>query len=109
MLAYYVAWHMREAWRGLTFADTDLAAKATRDPVAPAQRSKAALLKAARRTLEDGSPVQSFSGLMQQLSTIVRNTCRTACAGSSAPAFEVMTTPTPEQLRALGLIEAIRL
>jgi hypothetical protein len=39
MLAFYVEWHMREAWRELMFADTDQAAKATRDPVAPAERS----------------------------------------------------------------------
>jgi hypothetical protein len=27
MLAYYVEWHMREAWRSLLFADEDLDAK----------------------------------------------------------------------------------
>ena len=32
MLAYYVEWHMREAWRPLLFADEDLEAKAKRDP-----------------------------------------------------------------------------
>ncbi len=36
MLAYYVEWHMREAWRPLLFCDEDLEAKALRDPVAPA-------------------------------------------------------------------------
>ena len=76
MLAYYVEWHMREAWRELMFADTDQQAKATRDPVAPAKRSKAALAKAARHTLDDGTPVHSFSTLMAELATIVRNTCR---------------------------------
>src|SRR5439155_16852459 len=64
MLAYYVEWHMREAWRELMFADTDNQAKATRDPVAPARRSKAALAKAARHTLDDGTPVHSFATLM---------------------------------------------
>ena len=39
MLAYYVEWHLREAWRELMFADTEQQAKATRDPVAPATRS----------------------------------------------------------------------
>lgn len=39
MLAYYVEWHMREAWRKLTFADTELQDKVSRDPVAPAKRS----------------------------------------------------------------------
>jgi Transposase DDE domain len=45
MLAYYVEWHMREAWRELLFADKDLEAKVDRDPVAPAQRSPKALEK----------------------------------------------------------------
>jgi transposase len=56
MLAYYVEWHMREAWRELMFADSDQKAKTTRDPVAPAKRSKAALAKATRHTIDDGTP-----------------------------------------------------
>ena len=39
MRAYYVEWHMLEAWRPLLFADEDQAAKADRDPVIPAERS----------------------------------------------------------------------
>jgi hypothetical protein len=42
MLAYYVEWHMREAWRELMFADEQLELKATCDPVAPAERSETA-------------------------------------------------------------------
>src|SRR5438552_6380019 len=76
MLAYYVEWHMREAWRELMFADTDQQAKTTRDPVAPAKRSQAALAKLARHTLDDDTPVHSFGTLMAELATIVRNTCR---------------------------------
>ena len=109
MLAYYVEWHMREAWRELMFADTDSQAKATRDPVAPAKRSKAALLKATRHTLDDGTPVHSFSTLMAELATIVRNTCRTPNADPDTPTFEVLTTPNAKQQRALKLIEHIRL
>ena len=81
MLAYYVEWHMHEAWRELMFADTDQAAKATRDPVAPAKRSKAAQAKAASHTLDDGTPAHSFSTLLADLAGIVRNTCRTPQAG----------------------------
>jgi len=107
MLAYYVEWHMREAWRELMFADPDIQAKAVRDPVAPAQRSTAALLKATRHTLDDGSPVHSFSTLLAELATIVRNTCRTPRAGPEAPTFEVLTTPNAKQHRALELIQNI--
>ena len=109
MLAYYVEWHMREAWRELMFADTDQLAKATRDPVAPATRSKAAQAKAARHTLDDGTPVHSFSTLMAELATIVRNTCRAPQAGPEAPTFEVLTTPNAKQQRALDLIQKIQL
>ncbi len=109
MLAYYVEWHMREAWRELMFADTDQAAKTTRDPVAPAKRSRSAQIKASRRTLDDGTPAHSFSTLMAELSTLVRNTCRTPHAGDDAPTFTVLTTPNPTQHRALELVEQIRM
>lgn len=109
MLAYYVEWHIRQAWREITFADTEFELKATRDPVAPAQRSASARAKAACKTLADGSPVHSFATLMQDLATIVRNTCRTPGAGAQASTFEVLTTPTVAQARALDLVRAIRL
>ena len=107
MLAYYVEWHMREAWRELMFADPDQGAKTTRDPVAPAKRSAAALAKVARHTLDDGTPVHSFSTLLSELSTIVRSTCRTPNAGADAPTFDVITTANPYQRRAMELIQKI--
>ncbi len=106
MLAYYVEWHMREAWRELLMADEQTAAKAERDPVAPARRSAKALQKIAERTLDDGSPVHSFKTLLEELSTIVRNTCATRNAAAAAT-FQMVTTPNPTQRRALELIEAI--
>ena len=108
MLAYYVEWHLREAWRELMFADTDSHAKATRDPVAPAQRSEAAQSKAATHTLDDGTPAHSFATLLAELGTIVRNTCRTPRAGADAPTFEITTTAAPKQQHALALIQTIQ-
>ena len=35
MLACYVEWHMRKAWRELMFADADLQAKGVRNPWHP--------------------------------------------------------------------------
>jgi transposase len=108
MLAYYVEWHMREAWRELMFADPDQAAKATRDPVAAAERSELALQKLASRKVDDGSPAHSFFTLMAELGSIVRNTCRTPSAGSDAPTFDIVTTPNATQRHALDLIKQIR-
>jgi len=108
MLAFYVEWHMREAWRELMFADTDQAAKVTRDPVAPARRSASASAKAASKLLDDEQPAHSFATLMAELATVVRNTCRTPSVGTDAPTFEVLTTSTAHQQRALALIQAIQ-
>jgi len=106
-LAYYVEWHLREAWRELMFADTEQLAKVTRDPVAPATRSASAHAKAATHTLVDGTPVHSFSSLMAELATLVRNTCRAPSAGPDAPTFEVITTAEPKHHRAFELVRAI--
>jgi transposase len=103
MLAYYVEWHMREAWRELMFADEDRQAKLTRDPVAPARRSAAAKLKALTHTLEDGTPAHSLSTLLAELGAIVQNTCRMP-NDEQAQTFQITTTANPKQHHALELI-----
>ncbi len=106
MLANYVEWLLIEAWRALLFTDEDQAAKATRDPVAPAKRSAAANAKAAAHQLPDGTPAHSLRTLLAELSTLVRNTCRP----TDHPAtFDILTTPTALQRRAFDLVEHITL
>jgi hypothetical protein len=107
MLAYYVEWHLLQVWRELLFIDEEQDAKAHRDPVAPAERSDAALHKAATHTLPDGTPVHSFRTLLEELSTLVRNTCRTPASTDPSATFELLTTPTPLQRRAFELIDQI--
>ena len=72
MLAYYVQWHMIEAWRPLLFTDEEQEIKSIRDPVAPAKRSDSAIEKVHSKKLEDGSAAHSFRGLLYHLSAIVR-------------------------------------
>jgi transposase len=107
MLAYYVQWHMCEAWRPLLFCDEDQQAKKARDPVAPAQRSDRALQKVHSKTLDDGSEVHSFHTLLKLLSSIVRNVCRIPDISPDAPTFEVVTQRNPTQQRAYELLETI--
>ena len=107
MLAYYVEWHMIQAWRELLFTDEDQQAKRGRDPVAPARRSESALDKAHTRTLPDSTPVHSFQTLLCELSTIVRNTCRVPDAHERSATFQVITTANAKQQRALDLLDAI--
>jgi hypothetical protein len=107
MLAHYVEWHLREAWRELLFADEDQAEKLARVPVAPAKRSVAAETKVCRRQHDDGTPVHSFHTLLGELSTIVRNTARVPGRDQAATRFDVTTAPTPLQQRALDLARQI--
>ena len=107
LLAYYVEWHMLEAWRPLLFADEDQAAKATRDPVAPATRSTAALRKVHTKRLDDGTVVHSFRTLLTELSSIVRNVCHRHGGEADEPTFDVLTTPNATQQRAYDLLETI--
>jgi hypothetical protein len=104
MLAYYVQWHLAEAWKPLLFADEAPADEAhERDPVAPAKRSAAALAKAQTRRLADGTPVLSFRGLLTHLATIVRNVTRPRDMGT----FTLTTEANPKQRQALDLAAAI--
>jgi len=107
MLAYYVEWCMREAWRSQLFCDEDQEAKKTRDAVAPAKRSEAALGKVHSKVLADGSTVHSFQTMLKLLSTVVRNRCRIPTDGPNARTFDVLTTPSAEQQRAFKLLEII--
>jgi transposase len=107
MLAYYVEWHMLAAWRELLFADEDQQAKRTRDPVAPAKRSARALHKASGHKLDDGTEVHSFQTLLEELRTIVRNTCRRRQGAKEEGTFQITTTPNVRQQRAFDLLEGI--
>jgi len=106
MLAYYVQWHLVEAWKPLLFAD-EAPADEARNPVAPASRSAAAREKAQTRRLADGSPAFSFRGLLTHLSTIVRNTMRPKDAKPGTGTFTLTTVTNPKQRQALDLAAAI--
>jgi len=108
MLAYYVQWHMIQAWAPLTFMDeAAVDAARTRDPVAPAKRSPAALDKVHSRTLADGTPAMSFARLLAHLATIARNTMRPKTSRPGEATFTLTTRPNPKQQQALDLIAAI--
>src|SRR5712691_7486587 len=110
MLAHYVVWHMIESWRELLFCDEDQQAKNTRDPVAPAKRSSAALAKVHSKVLDDGTPVHSFQTLLTDLSSIVSNACRRPGPSRAGEAtFDVVTMPNSRQQRAYDLLKSIHL
>ncbi|MGH9189621.1 MAG: IS1634 family transposase [Acidimicrobiales bacterium] len=101
MLAYYVQWHLERAWAPLLFRDEERPELA--DPVAPAQRSAAALRKARTGRLPDGTPAHSFRTLLAELANLTRDRLVPAGAPDEA-AFEIVASPTPLQARALSLL-----
>ena len=109
MLAYYVKWHLLEAWRPLLFSDEEQERKAEQNPVAPARRSASAERKAASKQTAEGVPVHSFGTLIDNLATIVRNTCRRIGATTNEPCFILDTRQLPQQENAYNLLLSIGL
>ena len=104
LLAYYVEWHLRQAWAEVLFEDEQLPSDRTvRDPVAPARASAQAQQKKSARQTPQGLSVHSFGTLLAHLATRTRNTCRLQTEPSGAT-FTQVTDPTPLQTRAMELL-----
>jgi len=107
MLAYYVEYHMLEAWRPLLFADEEARIRRRRDPVAPSKRSDSALKKAHTRQRSDGELCHSFQTLLADLGGIVQNMCRRRGAAENEPSVTMVTKPSRTQKIALELVAGI--
>jgi hypothetical protein len=100
MLAYYLTWHLKTAWKPLLF--TDEHKPQNPDPVAKALRSPAATRKTQTKHTHTGQPVHSYRTLLTELATQTRNTTR---LHGHTTTFEKLTQPTPLQAQALDLAE----
>ena len=100
MLAYYLTWHLRQAWTPLLF--TDESPPAQPDPVAKAARSRSAQRKAQIKRTTTGETTHSYKSLLAELATLTRNTIRLP---GTAATFNKLAAPTPTQARALELAE----
>jgi hypothetical protein len=102
MLAYDVAWHMRQALAPLLCEDDDQAAGEARraSVVAPAQRSPRAQRKTRTPRTDEGLPIHSFQTLLDDVATVTQKRIR---FGARRTETTMLTTPTPLQLRALDL------
>jgi hypothetical protein len=102
MLAYYLTWHLKTAWKPLLF--TDEHRPIDPDPVAKAVRSPAAQHKAQTKRTTTGEACHDYRSLLKELATQTRNTTR--LAGSTAT-FDKLTQPTPLQAHAHELLASL--
>jgi Transposase DDE domain len=98
MLSYYLAWHLRQAWKPLLFDDEQPPVQP--DPVAKARRSPQAEQKAQSKRTTAGERCHSLTTLLDELATQTQNTIRLQGGAS----FQQLTEPTPTQAHALALI-----
>ena len=104
LLAYYVEWHLRQAWAPLLFEDEHLAEeRRRRDPILPATGSPSAQKKKLTRQTADGLPVHSFATLMAELASRARVTYGLK-SEESTPTFQQVPEPTPLQAKAYALL-----
>src|SRR3954449_9052280 len=105
VLAYYVEWHLRRAWRPLLFEDEELDHdRATRDPVAAAAPSDSVRRKKTTHQTAGGLPVHSFRTLLAHLGARSRETYRVESDPGGAT-FARVTELDPVQGEALRLLE----
>ena len=105
MMAYYVEWHLREAWAPILFHDHERAEaeKERASPVAALEVSDAAKRKRGSRRSDDGLPITSFGDLMRHLATMTLNEVASPQAPSAA--ITLSATPTPLQNMAFALLD----
>jgi transposase len=105
VLAYYVEWHLRRAWRPLLFEDEELDRdRVVRDPVAAAEPSDSVRRKKTTRQTAAGLPVHSFRTLLAHLGCRSRETYQVVSDPSGAT-FTRVTELDPVQREALRLLE----
>ena len=105
MLAYYVEWHLRQAWAPYLFEDEHPGRHQDDSVVRPALRSDEAARKARTKRTPDGETVHSFATLLEHLSTVVRNEVSVPAHPEIAN-FHLLTSPDPlqqELFRRVGL------
>jgi transposase len=106
VLAYYVEWHLRRAWRPLLFEDEELDRdRLERDPVSPAQPSVSVRRKKATQETAEGLPVHSFRTLLTHMGVRRRETIHVGTAPNGTT-FERLSELDPVQAEAMRLLEA---
>jgi transposase len=108
VLAYYVEWHLRQAWAPLLFEDEERRQqRQQRDPVLSAQPSDSALRKKHSHQTADGLPIHSFADLLKELASRARVTFALKPQNTEEKTkltFQQVPQPTPLQARAYELI-----
>ena len=100
MLAYYLEWHMRQAWRRCCSTTPKKPPRHCRQRGGARAAINGRVHQAVTRRTDDGLPVHSFQSLLAELATVTRNTITTAIRQpfrSPAPANTI-------QLRAFQLL-----
>jgi len=108
VLAYYVEWHLRQAWAPLLFEDEErVEQRKQRDPVLPPQPSASVQSKKHSHQTVDGLPVHSFDSLLKELASRARVTFALKPQKTEEKTkltFQQVPELTPVQARAYELI-----
>jgi transposase len=106
LLAYYVEWHLRQAWAPLLFEDEERREeRKRRDPILPAEPTASAKAKKHSHETREGLPVHSFATLLAELASRARVTYEFK-SGELKLTCKQAPEPTPLQARAYELIRA---
>ena len=102
VLAYYVEWHLRRAWRSLLFQDEELDRDRRNGSGIPGEPSASVRRKKSTRQTATGLPVHSFRTLLAHLGSRKRETYQVV-SDPSGTALEQLSELDPVQAEALRL------
>jgi hypothetical protein len=109
MLSYYVLWHLKEAWRPMTFADEEIDLKETRDPVALSEQSESCKKKLSSKVSDDGLTISSFRRLFNSFNTISRSTLELKLTNNQVVRYNIKGEMDAHQAKAFELLETFKM
>ncbi|MDR2141309.1 MAG: IS1634 family transposase [Deltaproteobacteria bacterium] len=104
LLANYVTWHLKNAWKELTYMDENPEYKGNSAPIMPLKPSNEVKDKINKRFNSIGLPIYSFRVLLDVMSTLT--VCTYSIPGTDKT-ISIKTAPTAIQRRALELVKQI--
>jgi transposase len=108
MLAYYVLWHLKEAWRPLIFTDEESNLKDKNNPVTTAKQSDSAIKKLNIKKSIHGFDLSNFKCLFARFGTITKSIVELKLVNIPPITYKVQSEMDAHQAKAFELLDTIK-
>jgi hypothetical protein len=107
MLSYYVIWHIKEAWRLLTFSDEETDSKQENDPIAAAKVSDNAKKKLRSKKTSYDFDIMSFRSLFRKFNSINKGIIDFKLSNDESDSLKLQSKMDSHLTKAFSFLESI--